>query len=70
MILTALGILTIILIASLVIIIWNVYHMRGALGQVREVLDIIKNKPNLSGLLEAGKATQEIIQSPVPTSTS
>ena len=35
-----------------------------------EVLDIAKNKPNLSGLLEAGRATQEIIQSTAPTNTS
>ena len=44
--------------------------MGEALGQVREVFDIVKNKPYLSGLLEVGKATQEIIQSIVPASTS
>ena len=70
MILTVLGILTIILIATLVIIIWKIYHMRGALGQVREVLNIIKSKPNLSGLLETAKAAQEKIQSTVPASSS
>ena len=70
MILTALGILTIILNSSLVIIIWKVYHMRGALGQVMEVFSFIKNKPYLSGLLEAGKATQEIIQPTVKASSS
>ena len=28
--------------------------MRGALGQMGNVVNIIKDKPNLSGLLEAG----------------
>ena len=60
MILTALGIMAIILIVTLVIIIWKVYHMRGALGQMGEIISIIKNKPNLSGLLEAGKAAQKL----------
>ena len=60
MILTALGIMALTLIVALVIIIWKVYHMRGALGQMGEILTIIKNKPNLSGLLEAGKAAQKL----------
>ena len=70
MILTALGIMIIILIITIVIIIWKVYHMRGALGQVGEVFTILKNKPNLSGLLEAGKSAQEKLQSPPPAETS
>ena len=48
----------------MVIIIWKVYHMRGTLGQVGEVFTILKNKPNLSGLLEAGRSAQEKLQSP------
>ena len=63
MILVILGIMAIILIMTLVIIIWKVYHMRGALGQMGKIFDIIKEKPNLSGLLEAGKITQEKLQS-------
>ena len=65
MILTALGIMALTLIVALVIIIWKVYHMRGTLGQMGEIFAIIKNKPNLSGLLEAGKAAQKL-----PTSVS
>ena len=60
MILTALGIMALTLIVALIIIIWKVYHMRGALGQMGEVFTIIKNKPNLSGLFEAGKAAQKL----------
>ena len=63
MILTALGIMIIILVITIVIIIWKVYHMRGALGQVGEIFTILKNKPNLSGLLEAGRSAQEKLQS-------
>ena len=70
MILTALGIMTIILIITIVIIIWKVYHMRGALGQMGEVFTILKNKPNLSGLLEAGKTAQEKLQNPASAETS
>ena len=70
MILTALGIMTIILIVTIVVIIWKVYHMRGALGQIGEVFTILKNKPNLSGLLEAGKTAQEKLQNPTPAGTS
>ena len=55
MILTALGIMAIILIVTMVIIIWKVYHMRGTLGQMGEIFTILKEKPNLSGLLEAEK---------------
>ena len=65
MILVILGIMAIIIIMTLVIIIWKVYYMRGALGQMGKVFDIIKEKPNLSGLLEAGKIAQEKLQ---PTS--
>ena len=54
-ILTALGIMAIALIVTMVIIIWKVYHMRGALGQMGEIFAILKDKPNLSGILEAGK---------------
>ena len=66
MILTILGIMAVLLIVTLVIIIWKIYHMRGALGQVREMFNIIKDKPNLSGLLEAGKAAQEKLQPSAP----
>ena len=58
-ILTVLGIMAIIVVITLVIIIWKVYHMRGAFGQIGEVFNIIKDKPNLSELLEAGKIAQE-----------
>ena len=60
MILTAIGVMAITLTITLVIIIWKVYHMRGALGQTGEIFTIIKNKYNLSGLLEAGKAAQKL----------
>ena len=43
-----------------VIFIWKVYHMREALGQIGQIFSIIKNKPNLSGLLEAGNAAQKL----------
>ena len=55
MILTALGIMAVILIVTVVVIIGKVYHMRGTLGQMGEIFTILKDKPNLSGLLEAGK---------------
>ena len=70
MILTALGIMTIILIVTIVVIIWKVYHMRGALGQMGQIFTILKNKPNLSGLLEAGKTAQEKLQNPTSAGTS
>ena len=44
--------------------------MRGALGQMGEVFNIIKDKPNLSGLLEAGKAAQEKLHSTTLASSS
>ena len=34
--------------------------MREALGQMGQIFSIIKNKPNLSGLFEAGKAAQKL----------
>ena len=55
MILTALGIMAI---------------MRGAFGQMGEFFAIIKDKPNLSGLLEAGKATQVKLQNPASAGSS
>ena len=70
MILTILGIMAVLLIVTLVIIIWKICHMRGALGQVREMFNIIKDKPNLSGLLEAGKAAQEKLQPSAPARSS
>ena len=59
MILVVLGIMASKVVITLDIIIWKVYHMRGALGQMGEVFNTIRNKPNLSGLLEAGKVAQE-----------
>ena len=44
--------------------------MRGALGQMGEIFTILKNEPNLSGLLEAGKTAQEKLQNPTPAGTS
>ena len=70
MILTALGIMAITMIVTVVVIIWKVYHMRGALGQIWEIFTILKDKPNLSGLLEAGKTAQEKLQSPTSAGTS
>ena len=70
MILTVLGIMAMILIVTMVIIIWKVYHMRGTLGQMGEIFTILKDKPNLSGLLEAGKTAQEKLQNPTSAATS
>ena len=70
MILTALGIMAIILIVTIVVIIWKVCHMRGALGQMGGIFTILRNKPNLSGLIEAGKTAQEKLQNPTPAGTS
>ena len=70
MILTTLGIMAITLIVTVVIIIWKFYHMRGALGQMGEIFAIIKDKPNLSGLLEAGKAIQVKLQNPASARSS
>ena len=70
MILTALGIMAIALIVTVVIIIWKVYHMRGALGQMGEIFAIIKDKPYLSGLFEAGKTAQVKLQNPASAGSS
>ena len=70
MILTALGIMAIVLIVTVVIIIWKVYHMRRALGQMGELFAIVKDKPNLSGLLEAGRTAQVKLQNPAPAGSS
>ena len=70
MILTALGVMAIVLIVTVVIIIWKVYHMRGALGQMGELFAIVKDKPNLSGLLEAGRTAQVKLQNPAPAGSS
>ena len=58
MILVTLGIMAIIVITTLVMIIWKIYHMRGTLGQLGRVFNVIKDKPNLSGLLEAGQVSR------------
>ena len=70
MILVILGIMAIIVIATLVVIIWKIYHMRGTLGQLGRVFNVIKDKPNLSGLLEAGNVVQERLHPTAPASSS
>ena len=70
MILTALGIMAVVLIITVVIIIWKVYHMRGALGQMREIFVNLKDKPTLSGILEAGRTAQLKLQNPVAGGSS
>ena len=70
MILIALGIMAIALIVTVVIIIWKVYHMRGALGQMGEIFAIVKDKPNLSGLLEAGRTAQVKLQNPASSGSN
>ena len=70
MILTALGIMPIALILTVVIIIWKVYHMSGVLGQMGETFAILKDKPNLSGILEAGKTAQVKLQNPASAGSS
>ena len=70
MILTALGVMALVLIVTVVIIIWKVYHMRGALGQMGELFAIVKDKPNISGLLQAGRTAQVKLQNPAPVGSS
>ena len=70
MILVVLAIMATIVIITLVIIFWKIYHMRGTLGQMGEVLNIIKDKPKLSGLLEAGKVAQEKLYTTTPAGSS
>ena len=70
MILVVLGIMAIIVVVTLVIIIWKIYHMRGALVQMGEVFNIIKDKPNLSGLLEARRFAQEKLYTTTSVSSS
>ena len=70
MILTALGVMAIVFIVTVVIIIWKVYHMTGALGQMGELFAIVKDKPNLSGLIEAGRTAQVKLQNPAPAASS
>ena len=69
MILVILGIMAMIIIVTLGIIIWEVYHMRGALVQMGQVFKLLKDKPSLSGLLEAGKIAQEKLHSTTPSSS-
>ena len=47
--------MAIVVIVTMVIIIWKVYHIRGTLGQMGEIFAILKDKPNLSGILEVRK---------------
>ena len=61
MILVALGIMAIIVIITLVIIIWKIYYMRGALGQMGEVFNIVKT--NLICLVWSGKVVKEKLYS-------
>ena len=70
MILNTLRIMAIALIVTVVIIIWKVYHMRGALGQMGEIFAILKDKPSLFGILEAGKTVQVKLQNPTSAGSS
>ena len=70
MILVILGIMTITVIATLIVIIWKIYHMRGTLGELGKVFSVMKDKPNLTGLLEAGKAVQERLNPTTPSGSS
>ena len=44
--------------------------MKGALGQLGKQFSVIRDKPNLSGLLEAGKIVQERPHLAAPFSSS
>ena len=70
MILVILGVIAMIVIATLIVIIWKIYHIRGTIGQIIKVFNVVKDKPNLSGLLEAGKVVQEMLSSTTPSSSS
>ena len=69
-ILTILGVMAMIVIVALIMIILKIYHMRGTCGQLGKVFSVIKDKPNLSGLLEAGKVVQERLNPTAPSSSS
>ena len=43
--------------------------MRGAINQIGKV-EVVKDKPNLTGLLDAGKVAHGILQTPVPANTT
>ena len=70
MILVILGVMAIVVIVTLIVIIWKIYHMTGTLEQLGKVFTVIKDKPNLSGLLEAGKVVQERLNPTAPSSLS
>ena len=70
MILVILGVMAIVVIVTLIVLILKICHMRGNLGQLGKVFSVIKDKPNLSGLLEAGKVVQERLNPTAPSSSS
>ena len=51
----------IVILVTVAIFIWKMYQMRGTLGKIKNIPNVIKSEPNISGIRKASKKAKEVV---------
>ena len=53
----------IVILVTIAVFIWKMYQMRGTLGKLKNIPNVIKSEPNISGIRKASKKAKEVVLS-------
>ena len=51
----------VVILVTIAIFIWKMYQMRGTLGKLKDIPNVIKSEPNISGVKKAGRKAREMV---------
>ena len=49
------------ILATIAVFIWKVYQMRGTLGKLRDIPNVIKSESNILGMTKASRKAKEVV---------
>ena len=51
----------IVILSTIAIFVWKMYQVRGALGKLKDVPNLLKSEPNVSGIKKASTRVKEVV---------
>ena len=51
----------IVILVTIAVFIWKMYQMRGTLGKLKNIPNVIKSEQNISGIRKASKKAKEVV---------
>ena len=51
----------IVILVTIALFIWKMYQMRGTLGKFKDIPNVLKSEPNISGVKKASKKAREVV---------